>query len=306
VRYFGRDLVLFRTKAGEPGLVDSRCPHLGAHLGSGAVVGESIRCPFHHWAYDVRGRCVDIPYAKRIPPAAGRDGALRAYPVVERNQVLWAWYHPCGKDPWFEVEIHPEIGHPAWTPLKRYPWTFDGHPQEIGENGVDPVHFRFVHHMDAVPEGTTTYEGVRRISTVDGERTMKDADGIVRTIRRTICTIQNGAGQKWLRITLSGRSETLLMALATPIEEDRCELRFAFTRTSYELGSIDELFAMDGMETLARDVDDDIAIWNRKAYNPRPLLCDGDGPIVQYRRYFAQFYADERASLPVDARSLSA
>jgi hypothetical protein len=118
--------------------------------------------------------------------------------------------------------------------------------------------------MDTVPAGTTKYDGVRRISTVEGERTMKDADGVVRTIRRTITTIQHGAGQKWLRITLSGRGETLLMALATPIEEDRCELRFAFTRLSYASGSTEELLAMDGMDTLARDVDDDIAIWNRK------------------------------------------
>jgi nitrite reductase/ring-hydroxylating ferredoxin subunit len=307
VRYFGRDLVLFRTEGGVPGLVAAVCPHLGAHLASGgAVVGESIRCPFHHWAYDVRGRCVDIPYAKRIPRAAARDGALRAYPVVERNQVLWAWYHPHGKAPWFEVEIHPEVGHPDWTPLRRYMWTFDGHPQEIGENGVDPAHFRFVHHMDAVPAGTTRYDGVRRTSTVDGERTMQDADGVVRTIRRTITTVQQGAGQKWLRITLSGRGETLLMALATPIEKDRCELRFAFTRISYASGSTEELFAMDGMDTLARDVDDDIAIWNRKTYNARPLLCDGDGPIAEYRRYFAQFYVDpEEADSPRIARAAS-
>ena len=33
-------------------------------------------------------------------------------------------------------------------------------------------------------------------------------------------------------------------------------------------------------------------MWEHKAYNPRPALAHGDGPIMQYRRWCEQFYAE--------------
>ena len=34
----------------------------------------------------------------------------------------------------------------------------------------------------------------------------------------------------------------------------------------------------------------DLPIWNNKIHRPRPILCDGDGPILAYRQWFEQFY----------------
>ena len=42
LRYFGKDLVLFRTEGGEAQLLDAYCPHLGAHLGHGGKVQGEI------------------------------------------------------------------------------------------------------------------------------------------------------------------------------------------------------------------------------------------------------------------------
>ena len=39
-RYFGRELVLFRTRSGEVCLADAHCPHMGAHLAGGRVEGK--------------------------------------------------------------------------------------------------------------------------------------------------------------------------------------------------------------------------------------------------------------------------
>ena len=36
VRYFGRDLVVFRTESGRPAVLDAYCAHMGAHLGIGS------------------------------------------------------------------------------------------------------------------------------------------------------------------------------------------------------------------------------------------------------------------------------
>ena len=43
--YFGRDLALWRDTEGHAHLQDAICPHLGGHLGLGAMVGRTnARC----------------------------------------------------------------------------------------------------------------------------------------------------------------------------------------------------------------------------------------------------------------------
>src|SRR5687767_14666918 len=53
----GRRLVAYLTSTGRPVVLDARCSHLGSDLGKGEVLGDSIRCPFHHWQYGPDGRC---------------------------------------------------------------------------------------------------------------------------------------------------------------------------------------------------------------------------------------------------------
>ena len=56
LKYFARDLVLFRTSDGEAHVLDAYCPHLGAHLGHGGkLVDDKIVCPFHAWEFDGQG-----------------------------------------------------------------------------------------------------------------------------------------------------------------------------------------------------------------------------------------------------------
>ena len=36
----------------------------------------------------------------------------------------------------------------------------------------------------------------------------------------------------------------------------------------------------------------DFRIWENKRYEPKPVLCDEDGPIAEHRRWAKQFYVD--------------
>ena len=40
-------------------------------------------------------------------------------------------------------------------------------------------------------------------------------------------------------------------------------------------------------------MEQDIPIWNNKIYQPAPRLCDGDGPIAEFRKWFRQFYTED-------------
>jgi nitrite reductase/ring-hydroxylating ferredoxin subunit len=84
----GREFALYRDEEGEPHVLDAHCRHLGAHLAyGGAVEGRALRCPFHGWRWEPDGACSDVPYSKRIPPAA----RIRSWPVADRNGLVLLW-----------------------------------------------------------------------------------------------------------------------------------------------------------------------------------------------------------------------
>lgn len=295
LHYFGRDLVLFRNEEGKAGLLDAYCPHNGAHLGyGGEVVGDSLRCPFHHWSFATDGFVIDIPYAKKFPPRAKREPLAGSYPITETNGVVWAWYHPQGIEPMFDVISDPEFTEDGWETVRRM-WRFPSNPQEIGENGVDVAHFRYVHQMLEVPSGVSSYEGHIRRSEAHGERMVTNAEGKEVKINSDVYTVQNGAGQKTTH--LHGLFTLALQVLATPIEADDVELRFHFAYPKVEKGSLEERLIHEQIEgTCGKGgAEGDIPIWTHKIHLAQPFLCDGDGPILRYRRYFEQFYADEGA-----------
>ena len=60
-RLLGEDLVLFRDGNGRLGLLGLHCSHRGTSLEFGRVDDRGIRCCYHGWLYDVRGRCLEQP-----------------------------------------------------------------------------------------------------------------------------------------------------------------------------------------------------------------------------------------------------
>ena len=51
-------------------------------------------------------------------------------------------------------------------------------------------------------------------------------------------------------------------------------------------GMVDQLFH----EAALADFKQDLKIWQHKIYRPRPVLVQGDGPILKYRQWASQFY----------------
>ena len=286
LRCFGRDLVLARTEAGVAMLFDAYCPHLGAHLGGGAVVGETLRCPFHHWRFAVDGACVEAPYAKRTPRAA-----LSALPVVEADGFVWAWYHPDGAEPAFALHTFDEIASGEWTDYQKREWTISTHVQETGENAVDSAHFLAVHGVpDLLARPDVSFEGHLRTSDLAMELTrITEREGLEkgRYVDGRILTMNSGPGQTWTRQL--GVADLLIIGLPTPIERDRLILRFACSVPKAQ-GESKARLSRAIIQNAFDQVEQDIPIWEHKRYLERPVLCDGDGPIAEYRRWFAQFY----------------
>lgn len=292
LRYFGRDLVLFRTASGAASLLDAYCPHLGAHLGYGGTVeGECVVCPFHAWRFSAEGRCAGIPYATVVPPRVTADKqAIHAYPIVERNRIIWAWYHPQRTAPTFDVVDLPETRAADWTPIDRYRWTIATTVQEIAENAADTAHFIYVHHMADVQKGDVSVDGPRRYVEYDlrsSDRRLADASAPDRCSH--IANHAIGPGQRYTRF--SGAFDTLLMTMPVPIDSEHVEFHLAFTHPAKATVPQIRMTKL-AIASIVSQTEQDIPIWEHKAYLEHPVLCNGDGPIRQYRRWFQQFYAD--------------
>jgi hypothetical protein len=57
-------------------------------------------------------------------------------------------------------------------------------------------------------------------------------------------------------------------------------------RSEDEMAAFHKPYADD----MALAVEQDFPIWENKAYHATPRLCDGDGPVSDFRRWAAQFY----------------
>lgn len=295
LKYFGRDLVLFRTESGEAVMLDAHCPHLGAHLGHGGkVVGENIACPFHAWEFNGQGMCSKVPYAKNMPPKVVDKQAIGRYPVVEVNQMIWAWYHPQGVEPLFEVQPHAELASSEWTELDVFEWTFNSIPQETGENAADFAHFVTVHASPEMPQGEIQWDGHKRSMIMDSLQHHIDEEGNVDLSGENfdmgrLESWNFGPGQTYQKFTRL--FDVVMMGTVTPIDEQTLQMRFNFSLPKAQTEE-HTLFAHAFRDEIVRQVNQDIPIWENKVYLDEPTLCDGDGPIAKYRKWFSQFYAD--------------
>ena len=80
-------VIVFRGENGVAQVTSAYCPHLGADLAVGRVVGNSIQCAFHRWEYDQRGICQKTGVGDPAPRAA----RLFAFPTCERYGIVWAF-----------------------------------------------------------------------------------------------------------------------------------------------------------------------------------------------------------------------
>lgn len=60
----GRMVAVFLV-GGEYFAISDTCPHMGASLGSGAVEGHGVSCPWHAWRFSIKdGSWMDAPNSK--------------------------------------------------------------------------------------------------------------------------------------------------------------------------------------------------------------------------------------------------
>lgn len=281
LRRFGHDLMLWRGISGEAVLQGAYCPHLGAHIGIGGdVVGDTVRCPFHHWSFDASGMVADIPYANRQQSRA----CIRTMPVCERYGNIFAWYHPGGLPPTFPLPTVPALDGGDYIGPRSRTHVVKAHIQEMVENSVDGAHFMSVHNHP----GPAEYEAVTFDGPIMNVRTTQLYPGSKGPVQGTLETINHGFG--FGIVHYRTLIEVCMLAMTVPIDRKLSDMVFQlYYRNPERSARIDRIAETFNTE-VNRQLTDDIPIWENKVYVPRPVLCDGDGPIIAYRRWASQFY----------------
>ncbi len=145
VRLMGENLVLFRDSKGRIGLLDERCPHRTASLFYGRNEESGLRCVYHGLKFDVTGACVDLPCVLGNVETAKNSIRVKAYPCIERGDVVWTYMGP--------PELKPEFPELEWTQIPKAQRYVTRHVQECNwlqglEGGFDATHLTFLHGGD--------------------------------------------------------------------------------------------------------------------------------------------------------------
>jgi phenylpropionate dioxygenase-like ring-hydroxylating dioxygenase large terminal subunit len=184
VRLLGENFVLFRDEAGRYGLLDRDCPHRGADLAFGRLQNGGLRCAFHGWLFNFNGECLETP-AEPSNSNLCRNIRQRAYPVIEKSGVLWA-YPGEGDPPAFpelDCFIAPEAYTFAFKGLIECNWL------QALEVGIDPAHASFLHRFFEDEDTSTAYgkqfRGASAGSSLPMTRILREYDRPIINVERT-------------------------------------------------------------------------------------------------------------------------
>ncbi len=155
VRALGEDLVLFRDKKGNVGLLADHCSHRGASLLYGRVEERGLSCAYHGWLYDTQGNCLETPAE---PEGSHFHLTVKqvAYPVREAAGLYWAYLGPlpAPEFPQFDILVRTDGNRriTVFPPL-------DCNWLAASENAVDSTHLQILHQVlpfsDRRPVNTT-------------------------------------------------------------------------------------------------------------------------------------------------------
>ena len=140
VRLMGEDLVLYRDRSGNLGLIDEPCPHRRVSMEYGIPEDEGLRCPYHGWLFNQEGRCLEQP-AEPWNSSFKDRVTTKAYKVEELAGLIFAYLGP---DP---APLLPRYDLFVWDNAIRQigivnlPCSF----MQCMENAVDPSHAEWLH-----------------------------------------------------------------------------------------------------------------------------------------------------------------
>ncbi len=261
-----RSIVVYRGEdSGKIVALDAHCQHMGTHLGRGAVIGDTLRCPLHYWRYGTDGRCEHIPGIAAIPDRVRQN----TWPVIEKFGVVFVFNGPEPLFPAPSYDTSPDDGllmQPGPSIELDCPW------YAVASNGYDVLHFKTVHERDFRKAPILIRQSPYRvclkyISKVIGksiaDHTMKwiSRDHIDITITchgGTVITVESDLG----------RTRSALMLCLQPLENQRVRVTPVFGVYRSSFGLLDRMRVGAARWLFSAFLRRDVEIMDKMKFNP--------------------------------------
>jgi 3-ketosteroid 9alpha-monooxygenase subunit A len=301
VRFFGRDMVLYRGESGTAYMVGAYCPHMGTHIGKSEtsfmsmkneqVEGESIRCPYHAWRYGPDGKCNNIPYSDAIPPKA----ELGSYAIVERYGALWHWHDPEGGEPDFDL---PDL--PEWDELGYVHNTYDElgamnlHQVEVVDNICDAQHLHPIHASQNI-YFENRIRGARVCQLLGSKHELLGVNADM----SEFVTWYTGPGILLSRYHADNPNPSYMIITHTPIDDGSVYVWHAvLTKIADREPTEEDVAQAQVQQKMSRGAfAQDFEIWSNKRPCLKPMQMPADGNFLKVRTWYKQFYAP-RSEVP--------
>ena len=157
LRRLGYKIALWRDATGQVHALEDHCPHRGAPLSLGVILGDRIACPYHGVEVCTDGVAVRVPGS----PGCKLEGsqATRRFHAVEAAGAIFLFN---ATDP-FLAEAPPlnlpeQLTSPEWSNFLCYvEWA--GDYRYVIDNVMDPMHGVYLHKQShTMAEGENTAE----------------------------------------------------------------------------------------------------------------------------------------------------
>jgi phenylpropionate dioxygenase-like ring-hydroxylating dioxygenase large terminal subunit len=155
-----RNLVLWRDSHGALKVTEDYCPHRGAPLSLGRIVGDNVMCPYHGFQISGKGEIADVP-ATPDCPLVGKT-FIKSYASREVGGAIWVYFGDPATAP--EPVFPPEVVSPEWSSF-LFITVWNCNWQVALDNRLDPIHGSFLH------EGTFTLGAGRKDAELKVEET---------------------------------------------------------------------------------------------------------------------------------------
>ncbi|BDH47801.1 hypothetical protein TUM12370_38450 [Salmonella enterica subsp. enterica serovar Choleraesuis] len=161
LRRLGYKIVLWRDQDGKAHALEDHCPHRGAPLSMGAVLGDRLQCPYHGVEVRCDGMVTKVPGS----PGCKLEGshAARTFHVREAADTLFVYNatNPTLEAP-PELVLPEQLSSPDWSYFLCYTeWRTDY--RYILDNVMDPMHGAYLHKIShSMSEGENSARFVIR------------------------------------------------------------------------------------------------------------------------------------------------
>jgi phenylpropionate dioxygenase-like ring-hydroxylating dioxygenase large terminal subunit len=228
IRILHEDLVAFRDRSGDVGVLQRRCSHRGSSLEFGIVQEHGIRCCYHGWLYDVDGTILETP-CEASGNRLQQTICQPAYPAFERDGLVFAYMGPPDAIPPFDLLDAYVL--PEGTRLVAFSNEFACNWLQVYENLIDHYHTAILHNnmtvegVDAALAAGASFGGGWGELPIINWQPVHDGHGMVFTAGRRVSDTK-----VWIRISEMGFPNFCTNAALAPSAARQRHSNVAMTR----------------------------------------------------------------------------